>query len=102
MLFMIVVAAGSLVSGVAWAADGEAVFQSTCKNCHATGVMGAPKFGSQADWGSRIAQGMAVLYQHALNGFTGKKGMMPARGGRGSLSDEEVKAAVDYMVNAAK
>ena len=70
--------------------------------CHASGVTGAPKFGDKADWGPRIAQGKDTLYQHALNGFQGKKGMMPPKGGNTSLPDADVKAAVDYMVSQAK
>jgi len=61
-------------------------------------VAGAPKPGDKADWGPRIAQGEETLYKHALEGYTGAKGMMPARGGGAALKDEEVKAAVDYMV----
>jgi len=59
---------------------------------------GAPKPGDKADWGPRIAQGTDLLYKHAIEGFTGAKGMMPARGGSATLSDDEVKAAVDYMI----
>jgi cytochrome c5 len=77
---------------------GKSVFGKTCAMCHAAGVAGAPKPGDKADWGPRIAQGQELLYKHALEGFTGAKGMMPARGGGSSLTDEEVKAAVDYMV----
>lgn len=77
---------------------GKSVFGKTCAMCHAAGVAGAPKPGDKADWGPRIAQGRDTLYKHALEGFTGSKGMMPARGGGASLSDEEVKAAVDFMV----
>ncbi|CAI09704.1 c-type cytochrome [Aromatoleum aromaticum] len=80
------------------AADGAKVFNKTCSLCHAAGVAGAPKPGDKADWGPRIAQGKDILYKHALEGFTGSKGMMPPRGGGASLTDEEVKAAVDYMV----
>ena len=78
---------------------GKTVFGKTCSMCHAAGVAGAPKPGDKADWGPRIAQGKDTLYKHALEGFTGAKGMMPARGGGASLSDAEVKAAVDYMVD---
>ncbi|MBI3283579.1 MAG: cytochrome c5 family protein [Burkholderiales bacterium] len=77
---------------------GKAVFGKTCSMCHAAGVAGAPKPGDKADWGPRIAQGMDTLYQHALEGFTGAKGQMPARGGAPALSDDEIKAGVDYMV----
>ena len=78
---------------------GKSVFGKTCALCHAAGVAGAPKPGDKADWGPRIAQGKEVLYKHALEGFTGAKGMMPARGAGASLTDDEVKAAVDYMAD---
>lgn len=77
---------------------GKAVYGKTCAMCHGAGVAGAPKPGDKADWGPRIAQGNETLYKHAIEGFTGAKGMMPARGGGASLTDDEVKAAVDHMV----
>ncbi|HRP94760.1 MAG TPA: c-type cytochrome [Rhodocyclaceae bacterium] len=81
---------------------GESVYKKTCALCHAAGVAGAPKPGDKAEWEPRIAQGMDVMYKHAIEGFTGSKGMMPARGGASNLSDDEVKAAVDYMVAQSK
>lgn len=81
---------------------GKSVFGKTCAMCHATGVGGAPKKGDKADWAPRIAQGNDTLYKHALEGFTGSKGMMPPRGTGTSLSDEEVKAAVDYMTSESR
>ena len=77
------------------AADGKAVFEKSCKGCH-TGM--PPKFGDKAQWAPRLAQGIEGLYATALKG----KGAMPPKGGSTSLSDAEVKAAVDYMVAAAK
>ncbi|AUL99717.1 c-type cytochrome [Pseudothauera hydrothermalis] len=77
---------------------GESVYKKTCAMCHGAGVAGAPKLGDKADWGPRLAQGIDTLYKHAIEGFTGEKGMMPPRGGGASLTDDEVKAAVDYMV----
>ncbi|AKJ30808.1 c-type cytochrome [Caldimonas brevitalea] len=77
---------------------GKKVYGNVCAMCHAAGVAGAPKPGDQADWTARSAQGKDVLYKHAIDGFTGAKGMMPARGGNASLTDDEVKAAVDYMI----
>jgi cytochrome c5 len=82
--------------------DGKKIFTDTCSVCHGQGIAGAPKFGDKALWAPRVAQGVDVLYQHALNGFQGKGGLMPPKGGNTSLSDAEVKAAVDYMVAAAK
>ena len=78
---------------------GKSVFGKTCAMCHAAGVAGAPKPGDKADWGPRIAQGKDTMYKHAIEGFTGAKGLMPARGGSTTLTDDEVKAAVDFMVD---
>ena len=82
----------------AGAVDGEAVYKQACFSCHAAGVAGAPKFGSAADWAPRIAQGIDVLHQHSLQGIRA----MPPKGGFMNLSDDQVKAAVDYMVSQAK
>ncbi|EFP67934.1 Cytochrome c555 [Ralstonia pickettii] len=76
---------------------GKRTFANVCSMCHAAGVAGAPKPGDKADWGPRIAQGKGTLYKHALEGFNGNKGAMPARGGS-TLPDDAIKAAVDYMV----
>ncbi len=78
--------------------DGKTVYNTVCAGCHGAGVMGAPKFGDKGAWAPRIGQGMATLTNHAINGFKG----MPARGGAASLSDDEVKAAVQYMVDGSK
>jgi cytochrome c5 len=83
------------------AVDGKTVFNTACAACHTAGIAGAPKLADKAAWAPRVKQGDAVLYEHAIKGFQGKAGMMPAKGGS-SASDEEVKAAVDYMVAAAK
>ena len=81
---------------------GKSVYNKTCALCHAAGVAGAPKPGDKADWGPRIAQGNDVLYKHALEGFTGAKGAMPPRGGAATLTDDEVKSAVNYMVDLSR
>jgi cytochrome c5 len=78
--------------------DGKKVFESTCTVCHGAGIAGAPKFGDKAAWAPRLAIGIDTLYKVALTG----KGAMPPRGGNKDLSDAEVRAAVDYMVAAAK
>ena len=77
---------------------GAELFKKTCAMCHQTGVAGAPKLGDKADWGPRIAQGQDTLYKHAIEGFNGAKGAMPAKGGNPSLSDDEMKLIVDFMV----
>jgi cytochrome c5 len=84
------------------AAKGEAAYNSICMACHAAGVAGAPKTGDKAAWAPRIAQGMDTLYTHAIKGFQGKAGMMPAKGGNAAMPDADVKAAVDFMVSKSK
>ena len=82
--------------------SGKKTFGATCSMCHAAGVGGAPKPGDKADWAPRIAQGMDMLYKHAMDGFTGAKGMMPPRGGNPKLTDDEMKAAVNFMVDQSR
>jgi len=82
--------------------DGSSLFQSTCSACHGAGIAGAPKAGDKAVWAPRLAEGMPMLYQHALQGFTGKTGTMPPKGGRTDLSDALIKQGVDYMAQMAK
>ncbi|KML55034.1 cytochrome C [Burkholderia cepacia] len=79
------------------ATAGKALYTSTCQACHAAGVLGAPKFGSKEDWAPRLKDSMDTVYNYALHG----KGAMPPKGGS-TASDADVKAAVDYMVNASK
>ncbi|MEO8408787.1 MAG: c-type cytochrome [Oxalobacteraceae bacterium] len=76
---------------------GKKIYESACIACHGSGVMGAPKFGDKAAWAGRIKQGTAVLHEHAIAGIRG----MPPKGGS-TASEDEVKAAVDYMTAAAK
>jgi cytochrome c5 len=82
--------------------DGKSVYDTSCAACHTAGVAGSPKLGDKAAWASRTAKGTATLYTNAIKGFQGKAGFMPAKGGNASLSDAQVKAAVDYMVSQAK
>jgi cytochrome c5 len=76
---------------------GKALYEQVCQACHAAGVLNAPKFGDKAAWAPRLKDPMDVIYNYALHG----KGAMPPKGGS-NASDADVKAAVDYMVGAAK
>jgi cytochrome c5 len=91
------VAAAEPAAAVENAGGGQVVTQ-VCALCHSTGMMSSPKLGSADDWAPRIEKGVDVLYANAINGFN----MMPARGGRPDLSDDDVKAAVDHMLANAK
>jgi cytochrome c5 len=82
--------------------SGESVYSSSCVACHGAGVAGAPKIGDAGAWQARIGQGKDTLYEHAINGFQGQAGFMPAKGGNASLSDDAVKAAVDHMVQSSQ
>ncbi|MDE2253159.1 MAG: cytochrome c5 family protein [Betaproteobacteria bacterium] len=92
---------GAAAGAVATADAGKKLYESTCIACHGAGIAGAPKFGDKTDWGPIIAQGMPTLYDRAIHGYTGKRGMMPPKGGS-TASDADVKAAVDYMVAQSK
>lgn len=84
---------------VAAAMTGPQVYNSACNACHGLGIAGAPKVGDATQWTERIAKGMDVLTQHAIEGFQGAAGFMPAKGARLDLTDEEVTDAVQYMVD---
>lgn len=78
--------------------SGKDVYGTFCTTCHGTGLLSAPKYGSAADWAPRTAKGLETLYTHAINGFNS----MPAKGTCAACSDDEVKAAVKYMVDGSK
>lgn len=77
------------------AADGQAVYTANCGSCH---NLLKPKLGDKAAWEPLIKQGEDVLVAAAIQG----KGTMPARGGKPALSDDDIKAAVEYMESKAK
>ncbi|MGB4880173.1 MAG: c-type cytochrome, partial [Thiolinea sp.] len=78
--------------------DGEKIYRSICFSCHDVGIANSPKLGDKAVWAPRIAAGQATMYTHALQGLNA----MPAKGGNLALSDDEVKAAVDWMAAQAQ
>jgi cytochrome c5 len=80
--------------------NGQRVYENVCIACHSPpGLGGAPAFRSEADWAPRLTQGLETLISHALNGYSGKFGIMPRKGGRPDLSDAEISSAVLYMIN---
>ena len=97
-----VVVTNASISATTLPLDGAQVFNQSCAACHSSGIAGAPKLGDQVQWKTRLTKGTEVLYVNALNGISGSSGVMPAKGGNASLSDAEVKAAVDYIVDKAK
>jgi c(7)-type cytochrome triheme protein len=87
--------AGLASLAFAQANSAKAIYESTCSACHATGVIGAPKFGDSEQWKERLKKGRDTLYKSALNGTP--KGM-PPKGGKAELTEAQIKATVDYMI----
>jgi cytochrome c5 len=82
----------------ATAADGKAVYEKTCALCHAAGVANAPRFGDKAAWAPRVATGKAALVASVKSG----KGAMPPKAGASDLKDDDIQAAVEYLLAAVK
>ncbi|MFK8011081.1 MAG: cytochrome c5 family protein [Marinicellaceae bacterium] len=78
--------------------DGAMIYQNVCAACHTTGAGGAPKLEAAA-WTSRVETGMEKMVSNAILGYQGELGLMPAKGGRADLSDEQVKATVEFMTS---
>jgi cytochrome c5 len=91
-------AAAALMAGSAFAADGKAIYEATCKACHDQGVAGAPKTGDKTAWAPRIKAGEAALIQSVTKG----KGAMPPKAGNAALTDADIKAAVQYQISINK
>lgn len=82
--------------------DGKTIFDNLCTACHTNGVGKAPTL-DHSHWDTRLAQGKEALYKHAIEGFTGPDGgIMPPKGGNPALTEEQVKATVDWMVGNLK
>ncbi|WP_119716803.1 c-type cytochrome [Cognatilysobacter tabacisoli] len=77
--------------------DGAVIYDNLCAGCHKSGAGGAPMLVASA-WTARIAQGSETMHRHAIEGYTGAAGVMPAKGGNPALTDEQVIATVDWMV----
>ena len=96
-------AAAAAASQVAYGGttDGSVVFNNLCTGCHTSGAGGAPTL-DKAHWSARIAQGKDTLYKHAIEGFSSNGATMPPKGGNPALTDEQVKATVDWMLGQLK
>ncbi|MBD9370473.1 c-type cytochrome [Xanthomonas sp. XNM01] len=97
-------AAARAASSVAYGGttDGSVIYQNLCGACHTNGVGKAPTL-DHAHWDARLAQGKETLYKHAIDGFTGPDGgIMPPKGGNPGLTDEQVQATVDWMLDNLK
>lgn len=86
-------------AGPALPASAEEAYKAGCAACHSAGIAGAPKSGDKGAWAPRIAQGKDTLYKHAIEGFQGKNGVMPAKGGQSAWPDDLIRQTVDYMVS---
>jgi len=80
---------------------GADTFSSACGACHLSGIAGAPRLGDADAWAARVAKGSGQLIRHAIDGFQGDSGFMPAKGGRADLSDQQVADAVRYLLDNA-
>jgi cytochrome c5 len=89
---------GAVAAASSGPRSGEDVYKASCTACHDTGAAGAPKKGDAAAWKPRIAKGIDTLHTHAINGFNG----MPPKGTCMTCSDDDVKAAVDFIVENSK
>ena len=97
-LIITVLLGGFLLPGTAGARSGEELFNTTCVACHSSGAPGIPQKGDSEAWAPRIARGREALYESALNG----RNAMPPRGMCMDCSDQEIRAAVDYMVSQSQ
>jgi cytochrome c5 len=91
-------AASTATSGQGELARGKAVVEKSCAPCHSGNLPGAPVIGNSADWASRLSQGEETLIQHVINGYNA----MPPRGGNPGLSNEDIAAAVNYLISQVK
>lgn len=95
-------AAATAVVAYGGTTDGKTIFGNLCHACHETGAGGAPMLTDKAHWAPRLAEGVDTLVKHATEGYTGSAGMMPAKGGNPALTDEQVRATVEWMITQVK
>lgn len=83
-------------------AESKAIYGSFCASCHDSGLAGAPKPGDSAEWDKRMAPGLDAIVKKSIDGYDGKKGTMPPKGGNENLTEKEVREAVSYMSGLLK
>ena len=94
-------AAAALLVAYDGTLDGAVIYEKLCHSCHTNGAGGSPML-LKSVWAPRIAQGEATLVKHAIEGYKGEAGIMPARGGNPSLNDAQVEATVKWMITQLK
>lgn len=82
--------------------DGSVIFGNLCTGCHTSGAGGAPKLEAAGIGARMVEQGIDMLIKNAITGYTGTAGVMPAKGGNPALTDDQVKATVEWMVAQSK
>jgi len=82
--------------------DGKTIYGNLCHSCHDTGAGGAPKITDKGAWAARVAEGEDTLIKHATEGYTGKSGIMPPKGGNPALNDAQIKATVEFILSQVK
>lgn len=82
--------------------NGKAVYNKVCLACHMTGVAGAPALKDKARWEEIAKKDMNTLHLNAINGFTGKYGVMPPKGTCTDCTDQDLYDAVAYMLKTAE
>jgi cytochrome c5 len=101
-VFGMLVLSSNMVIASGDSTRGYEVYEQDCWTCHTPGVGGAPKLGDKDDWGLRVKKGIEFLNTNAINGYFGALGIMPPKGGRHDLPDEDIRAAVAYILENSK
>ena len=86
--------ASGLTGSDSLAQSGKAIYTNKCRAFHDYGVAGSPRYGNSEIWAGRLTKGLDVLYKNSISGIRA----MPARGGCYACSDDDIKAAVDYIL----
>ena len=101
-LFGMLVLTSNMVMASGNSTRGHKVYEQECRTCHTPGAGGAPKLGDKDAWALRVEKGIEALYTNAIDGYIGELGLMPPKGGRHDLSDEDTRAAVSYILQNSK